>query len=172
MRHIFYFLLIGAFLISCRSDQGLDTNPKVDIYKLKSFTIQPDQTTSPATLLLKDAVLSDTILVADKDIISYTQSSATFSLKNNIAPIIKDYTGNQGFAITVNKNPIYFGIFHPAYLSSMVIGIPTIDPIFYDIKKELTMNYILITGNTYLSQIDKRNDSQIIDALKQSGRLR
>ena len=171
MRYLFSLLLV-IVLFSCKRDEITLNAPKVDIYLLKSFSFKVDQTTSPATISISDAVLSDTLLLRDQDILLYTQSSATFKSSKNIKTIIKDFGSNRGFAVTVNKDPIYFGLFHPSYLSSLVYGLSTIDPITYPLNNNLIIHYEFIAGNTYLQQFDKRNDARIIDALKQTGRVR
>lgn len=167
MRRLFLCCLPLLLFVSCKKEQG----PKVDLYLLKSYTETINQTTTPATLSLSNAVLDDAPFVADEDIRYYKKSTTTFTLKKNIKPIIHDYGADKAFAITVDKQPVYFGKFHPAYLSSIQFGVATIDPVLFS-DNELTIQFAMITGSSDLQQLDKRNDSRIINALKASGRLK
>jgi len=151
----------------CKKEQA----PRVDIYMLQSFTTTVDNSTIPATVSITNAVLAGAPLVRDEDIESYTRSTANFKLSRDIQSIIKDYSSDKAFAVTVDKQPIYFGIFHPLHLSSMVFGLATIAPTLNP-KNELPIRFALIDGNATLLQLDKRNDSRIILSLKATGRLR
>lgn len=173
MRYLLYSLLTISLFAACKKDKAANENAsKVDIYILKSFSLNVDQAANPSTLSISNAVLADTPLVADKDIKLYTQSSATFSLTKNVKTVIKDYGADKAFAITLNKQPIYFGIFHPSYLSSIAFGLATIDPTLYTTENEITIQYATITGNSYLFQLDKRNDDRLINSLRVTGKLR
>lgn len=138
---------------------------------LKSFTANVDVTTTPATVSISNAVLADAPLIADKDIKFYTKSTTTFELKKDIKSIIKNYGADKAFAVTVNNQPIYLGVFHPGYLSFIAFGVATIDPIPSS-DNELNIQFATIEGNTFLLQLDKRNDNQIINSLKATGRVR
>lgn len=153
--------------LSCKKE----STSKVDIYMLKSFTVDVDRTTNPVTLSISNAVLADTPLFEDNDIEFYKKSTTTFKLKKDIKPIIQNYGADKAFAITVNNQPIYFGLFYPGYLSSIAYGVATIDPLFYW-DNELKIHFATIDGNAYLLQLDKRNDSRITNPLKETGRVR
>lgn len=167
MRHIFFYCLTLTVLWGCKKE----TNSKVEIYMLKSFTATIDRTTNLATVSILNAVLADTPFIADADIEFYTKSTTTFKLKKDIKSIIKNYGADKAFAVTVNNHAVYFGVFHPAYLSSIAFGVATIDPILFS-DNELKIQFATIDGNSYLLQLDKRNDSRITNSLKASRRLR
>jgi imidazoleglycerol phosphate synthase glutamine amidotransferase subunit HisH len=161
-------LCLATVLITACSKERTD---KVEIYMLKSFTRTMNTATTPATITYSNAELESSPLVADKNILFYTKSSTTFKLNKNIKPVIIDYAGDKGFAVTVNKKVIYFGQFHPSYYSSIAFGVATIDPILFQ-DNELKIRYATPTGYASLQQFDKRNDNAILDALQASGRLR
>lgn len=167
MRKVFFCYLTLILFVSCKKENSA----RVDIYLLKSFNTTVNQTTTPATIAITNAVLSDTPLVAGQDIEYYTSSTTTFTLKKDIQTVIKDYGADKGFAVTVDKQPIYYGVFHPMYLSSMVFGVATIAP-FPFINTELKIDFVIIDGNSTLQNLDRRNDSRLLSALKDAGKLR
>jgi hypothetical protein len=103
-----------------------------------------------------------TPFILDGDIIAYDQKESVFTLKNDASVKIKlDF--NKKFDLRVGGETIYEGIFWPLYLSSLPDGIafsrfqePEIKVWFNDISK---------------SKKDNRNDSRLIEALKNSNRL-
>ena len=167
MRNVILCCMAIFLLMSCKKEH----TSNVEIYMLTSFSVDIDQTTYPATLTISDPILDEKPLVADRDIIYYEKSSTTFWLRNDIKPLIKDYGANKGFAITVDKKPVYFGIFYPLYLSSIPFGLATISPLISG-SNDLQINFSMIDGSSDLQQLDKRNDPTLLNALKESNRLK
>ena len=167
MRNIILCCLALILLIGCKKEH----TSKVEIYMLTSFTLDIDRGTNPATLTISNTVLADTPLVADEDIIYYEKSSTTFWLRNDIKPIIQNYGADKGFAITVDGEPVYFGVFHPLYLSSIIFGLATISAMPSG-SNDLQIDFPMMEGSADLQQLDKRNDPKLLDALKDSRRLK
>lgn len=167
MRIFIYFSLL-ILLAGCKKK---DLGPRVDIYLLKSFTTSLNTSTVPNTVVISDALLESAPLVADQDILAYTESTRTFTILKNIIPIIKDFGQDKGFAVTVDDQPIYYGRFHPSSLSSMTVGVATIDPLGAS-ESELPIRFFLIGGNATLESLDKRNDIRILNTLRQTNRLK
>ena len=167
MRQIFIYCLTLILFVGCKKEHS----SRVDIYLLKSFTSTVDQSTTPATVSITNAVLEDTPLVGDEDIRFYTKATATITLRKDIQSTIQNYGPDKGFAVTVDNQPIYYGRFHPIYLSSMTFGVATIVPLFYN-NNELKIDFINLEGNSFLQQLDKRNDSRILNTMKATNRLR
>jgi hypothetical protein len=170
MRKIFIYCLAIILLSSCEKECD-QKGAKVEIYMLKSFTVNVNPATTPAILTISNAVLANTPLVADQDIAFYEKSTTTFKLKKDIKAVITDYSSDKAFAVTVDGQPVYFGKFHPAYLSSISFGLATIDPVLYH-DKALQIQFAIIDGSPDLQQLDKRNDDLITSSLQASGRLR
>jgi len=166
MRLIFLSCLTLLLLASCKKQQGSG----VEIYLLKSFTATVDPTTTPAVGTISNAVLDDRPLVADGDIAFYTRSTTTFTLRKNIQPTLQDFGPDKAFAVTVDRQPVYYGRFHPLYLSSITYGVATIAPSLSD-NKNLKIDFAGFTGSDWLQQLDKRNDPQIINRLRATGKL-
>lgn len=166
MRYIIFLSLLLFSLTGCKKEHG----SRVDIYLLKSFTAGVDQSATPAVNTIANAVLEDAPLVSDDNILFYVQDSHTFLLRKDIKGIIQNYGPDKAFAVTVDGEVVYYGSFHPAYLSSMKVGLATIDPILVN-NRELRIDFVNLTG-TFVHQLDKRNDKRIVDALKATGRLK
>lgn len=165
MRHIIFYCLTLTILLSCKKESA----SKVDIYMLKSFTTSINRTTNPGAISISNAILEDTALVADNEIESYTQSTTTFQLRKDIRSIIQNYSTDKAFAVTVDNKPVYYGLFHSSYLSSITFGLATIDP--FTSNQQLTINFTT-NGSSDLLHQDKRNDSRITNSLKTSQRLK
>lgn len=167
MRQIFFYCLPLILFMGCKKEHG----SRIDIYLLKSFTSTVDQSTTLATVSITNAILEDTPLVADQDIQFYTKATTTFTLRKDIQTLIHNYGPDKAFAVTVDNQPIYYGKFHPLYLSSITFGIATIAPFLFN-NNELKIDFTNIEGTSFLQQLDKRNDSRIINTLKATNRLR
>jgi hypothetical protein len=118
---------------------------------------------------VSNAVLAATPLVTDSDIESYDQSTYTFELSRNINAEIKNFGADKAFAVTVGKQVIYYGVFQPSFLSSLRVGIALIDPL--STQTDIRIGFVNITG-TIIHLKDKRNDSRLLFALQESGRLK
>jgi len=166
MKNLLYFACI-LFLFSCKKEGA---NSRVDIYLLKSFSINTDQTTTPYTQNISNAVLEDMPFVKNEDIDSYEEQTSTFILKKDIKELVKNYGSDKAFAVTIDNKPVYYGKFHSIILSSMMIGLPTI--VQELTTNSLKINYIYLGQSADLKRLDKRNDQSILKVLKASHRLR
>jgi hypothetical protein len=166
MKRLSLLCLAVILLTGCRKEHG----SRVDIYLLKSFQSSIDTTKTPAVNFITNAILDDTPLVADEDIKFYTRENCTFTLRKNIQAIIQNYRPDKAFAVTVNGQPVYYGRFHPMYLSSVLYGLSTITPLLTN-NKELKIDFVNLTGR-FVDTLDKRNDARIVNALKETRRLR
>jgi hypothetical protein len=161
------FLVLFLFLLAgCRKNGAA----KVEIYLLQSYTTETNPA-NPNIISINNAVLQDTPFVRDDEIRYYDQQTRTFRIRTNIKQDVQTFGPDKAFAVTVNNIPVYYGRVHPAYLSSMTIGIATIDP-FLTGTNDLQMRYVFIDQMPFLQQLDKRNDPRILDAFRASGRLR
>jgi hypothetical protein len=163
------FLNLVIFLMAmagCRKNGAA----KVEIYLLQSYTTETNPA-NPNIISINNAVLQDTPFVRDDEIRYYDQGARTFWIRTNIKQDVQTFGPDKAFAVTVNNVPVYYGRVHPAYLSSMTIGIATIDPILTG-TNDLQMRYVFIDQMPQLQQLDKRNDPQILNAFRATGRLR
>ena len=163
-------LVVLLGFIGCDKDADL-SKAKVEIYLLQSFTASYDPI-SPGTTSITNARLESKPLVANKDIEYYKQSEYFFKLNKNIKPLVKDFSKDKGFAVTVNGDVVYYGVFHPAFLSSITFGLATIDPFALTTESSVGIQYANFNSNPQLTQLDKRNDPRILEAMAATGRLR
>lgn len=170
MRYL-YCSLILLLISSCKKDSETATK-RVEIHLLKSFSLSINQTTNPATITIANAILADTPFVSNNEIRYYNKATYTFRLDANVKERIKEYGPDKAFAVTVNGQPVYYGVFHPLYMSSLVYGLAYIDPIGLTTNNSLTIAYIKVNGDTTLQKLDRRNTNELLDALKASKRLR
>jgi len=170
MKYLGILLLLGIFGAGCSKNHD-QSNDKVEIYLLESFSTVLNPA-PPYAVSIRDAHLEKTPLVANDDIDYYEQAQYLFKLKKNIKPLIKDFSKDRGFAVTVNDEIIYYGVFHPAFLSSLTFGVATIDPFALTTESSVTLQYLNYYNNVQLAQLDKRNDPRILNALSATGRLR
>jgi hypothetical protein len=154
--------------LSCKKEHS---GNRVEIYLLKSFSLVSNATI-PETVTITNAKLEKNPLVEDSDIEYYKQSEWLFKLKKNIRPVIQDFSSDKGFAVVVNNQVVYYGIFHPAFLSSITFGLATIDPFIFTTDNSVSMQYASLDNNPQLTQLDKRNDPRLLAAMAVSGRLR
>lgn len=169
MKYLLFLAAFALLLASCKKENG--GNNSVEVYLLKSFDTELDASTSPGITRIKNPVLENVPLLENGDIIGYRPSSFTLYLNKNIKTAIEGFGPDKGFAVTVNRKPVYYGRFHPAYLSSITFGLATIDPILSS-GNEMTIQFVKLEGSVELNELDKRNDSRITEAFSASNRLR
>jgi hypothetical protein len=101
--------------------------------------------------------------LVDTDILSYNEKEFTFTLTDAAAKkITVDF--NKKFSLRVGGKDVYNGIFWPLFLSSLPNGI------YYASFQSGTINAGFANNKT--GKVDNRNDKDLIDALKNSNRLR
>lgn len=167
--------LISAMLLlllcsRCSKVDSSDSS-RVDIYLLKSFSRVLDTSRRIGLTTIGEPVLDDKPIVRNSQVLFYEQLSSSFKLSTDIKPILETLGPDQGFAITVDGRPVYFGIFHPAYLSSILYGSATINPSEI-VNNKLKVDFAYMDNFPFLQSYDKRNDPKILQAFKKSGRLR
>ena len=170
MVRLAFLLIVVSFFSQC-SKSSYAPGQKVDIYLLTSFTRTLDTSRQMGIIRVENAVLEDEPLVRNRDILFYERSTSTFQLLRNIQPILDTLDAFHAFAVTVDGEPVYYGTFHPMYLSSILYGSATINPSYMENNK-LKIDFAYHDMFPFLISLDKRNDPTIIDAFRSSGRLR
>ena len=170
MFRVAFLLIVVSIFCQC-SKSSSASGKKIDIFLLKSFTRTLDTSRQMGVILVEDPVLEDKPLVRNSDILFYERSTSTFKLVRNIHPILDTLDAFNAVALTVDGDPVYFGTFHPMYLSSILYGSATINPNYMENNK-LKIDFAYHDMFPFLMSLDKRNDPKILDAFRSSGRLR
>lgn len=158
------FTIITIFL-SCRKD-NVNAEPNVEIYLLKSYqTLSAKCQIDPSL-----SVLQNTATIKNQDILAYSTTDYKFKLTDAAIEKVKAFNDRTPFAVTVNKQVIYYAFYKPGISSSSC-------------DQSITMDIAWASGNEiylrlgYPSQLpgvtieDKRNDPKLIEALMKQGKL-
>lgn len=164
MRPLFYILAISLLCFSCKKDTG-KTASTVEIYLLKNYQMMAGKCQiDPVASTLQDAPI-----IKNQEILKYSPSTYQFKLSENAIQKVKNFGDNMPFAVTVNKQVIYYGLFKPGFSSSSC-------------DNSITMDFNLSSGNISLALgypgplpgvviDDQRNNPDLIAALKTQGKL-
>jgi len=151
--------------LSCRKD-GINAGEKVEIYLLKSYqTITAKCQIDPSL-----SILQDTATIKYQDILAYSRNDYTFKLTDAAFQKVKAFKDRTPFAVTVDKHVIYYGFFKPSFSSSSCLHSITMD-VGWTSGNEI---YLRLGYPGQLEGVtieDKRNDPQLITALKKQGKL-
>jgi hypothetical protein len=159
-------MTITAICLSCKKD-NTDAGKTVEIYLLKTYqTISLKCQIDPSV-----SILQDTPTIRNQDVLAYSKTAHQFKLTDAAIQKVKTFTDRMPFAVTVDKQVIYYGFFKPIISSSSC-------------DHSITMDLDWTSGNKitlklgYPGQVqgvtidDKRNDSKLIATLRQQGKLK
>jgi hypothetical protein len=166
MRSLLLLSLVIFVCFSCNKEKTGNGEP-VEIYLLKtSQPITGKCQTDPAT-----AVLEDNPLVRNQDILEYYQNTFEFKLSATAFQKVNSLSDRTPFAVTVNKQVIYYGFCKPGFSSSSCDHSITMGMSWTsDNKIMLRLGYPgLLSG---VSIDDQRNNPQLLVSLQKQGKLR
>ena len=159
-------LIILVSGLSCKKSRTPGSgNDLVEIYALKSYQlVQQKCQVDPAT-----AVLQDVPVISNDEIISYSRGNYLFALTDGGKQDTETFNTFHAFAVTVNKEVIYYGFYKPFTSSSscdhsitMYISFPS---------KNLVMNLGYPSPMPGITIDDQRNNSKLLAALNAQGKL-
>jgi competence protein ComGF len=172
MKLVILILSTLTVFSSCEKKSKVDKDEpsgknEVAIYILKSSRQVPGFCkVDPST-----AVLSDTPLVKNNEIIEYFKSAREFRLTTEAQRRISMLRERTNFAVTVDKKVIYYGVNMPLTMSStcpnsitMHINIPQQDRIV------LQLGYPAQAADPGIA--DERNNEKLLNALESQNKLR
>lgn len=163
MKRSSFIILISVMLFACKKDATSGGKP-VEIYLLKSFQL----VTGKCQVNAATVVLEDQPLVLNSDITAYNKSEYEYSLTGAAFDKIKTLTPRTPFAITVNKNVVFYFIFMPSIMSSTCDNSITMDLKYQEKQIYLRLGYPWATGTID----DQRNNPAILESFKLQGKLR
>jgi hypothetical protein len=165
MKQLLFILTVTAFFTSCKKDNA-DAGETVEIYLLKSFQTLADKCQVDPAL----SVLQDSATIQNQEILAYSKTEHKFKLTGPAIQKIKALFDKTPFAVTVDKQVVYYGFFKPMFSSSSC-------------DQSITMDLAWASGNEiylklgYPAQLpgvtieDKRNDPTLIATLRKQGKL-
>jgi hypothetical protein len=159
-------VIITALLIfSCKKENAAP-GKTVEIYLLKSFEIINGQCrVNPST-----AIVQDTAAIGNNDIQRYSISDHTFTLNFLTMQRVKAFRDFTPFAVTVDKQVVYYGIFKSSYSSaSCDNSIIMSDNFSADNKIKMQLGYPGLLQGTTVE--DQRNNPKLIATLRSQGKI-
>jgi hypothetical protein len=137
----------------------------VEIYALETFSLISQKCQVDPSM----AVLQANPVISNNEIISYSPTDYLFKLTAQGKQDSEIFESFPGFAVTVNKEVIYYGIHKPFTSSSscdhsitMYISFPS---------RNLVMNLGYPGPLPGITIDDQRNNAKLIDALNAQGKL-
>lgn len=166
MRPIFFFLTIVIFCISCKKE-NVKGGEAVEVYLLKRSQLVTGKCQIDPLL----SVLQDTAIIKNQDILEYSQSKYQFKLTDLAIQKVKTFQDFTAFAVTVDKQVIYYGFFKPSVSSSSCDHSITMDLDWTSGNKiNLKLGYPSLMQSVTID--DERNHSMLIATLRNQGKLK
>ena len=166
MRLVLSLLAIFIITNSCNKKNIAGGN-SVEIYSLKTVQFVPNKCQVDASR----STIEDIPLVTNQDIIEYAKTNYEFKLTDGGIQKLQTLKTRNAFAVTVDKQVIYYGIYMPDYLSSSCDHSITMGLSWSpDNKIRMRLGY---PGQLQSATIDdKRNDPILLAALANQNKLR
>jgi hypothetical protein len=164
MRYSLFCLLMAITLCSCKKDHTTPGN-LLEVYVLQSFQLVNGKCQIDAAT----AILESQPTVFNDDILEYSKSQHEFKLNDAAFQRIRNFHDWTPFAVTVDRNAIYYGFFKPSISSSSCEHSITMDIASFTEKKILLRLGYPGTSGTGID--DQRNNPLLIATLKKQGKL-
>ncbi len=159
-------------LISCRksdSNNIAGASGKVEIYLLDKAVWVPGKCQVDASKSIIDAQP----IIMDSDIVAYYSSENAFEVNAVAFQRIIGLSDKTAFAVTLNKEVIYYGIYKPIFSSSSCDHSITMSTLTFNINEfrlRMGLGYPgLLQGITVE---DQRNQTNLLSALEKQGKLK
>ena len=166
MRPLLFILVLTACCLSCKKD-NIKAGETVEIYLLKTYQTQAGKCQIDASA----SILQDTATIKNQDILEYSKTNYKFKLTATAIQKVRTFRDFTPFAVTVDKQVIYYGFFKPSFSSSSC-------------DNSITMDVDWTTGNNIFLSLgypgplqggtidDQRNNPKLIATLKNQGKLK
>lgn len=164
MRLFVFVFILAVIHLSCKKDNG-QPGEKLEIYLLKSYQLVAGK----CQVAPNSAVMQNTSIVKNEDIIEYVKAEYQFTLSATAAQRIKALNNDgAAFAVTIDRKVIYYGIYKPYYSSSSCANSIIMSYPMSDNKITMSLGYAGTDNNIN----DQRNNPGIIATLTKQGKLR
>ena len=162
MRLLFVLMVIFLFC-SCEKNQ-VEPGEKVEIYLLKNNPMVVGKCQVNSSI----AVLDDTAIVKNDDVIAYSKSSYQFTLTGIAYERIKKIRNGAPFAVVLDTQVVYYGIAMSSFSSSSCSESITMD--YVGSGNQITMSLGYPGTNVHID--DQRNNSKLLATLKYQKKLK
>lgn len=166
MRSLIWIWTITLICFSCKKD-NVKTGETVEIYLLKTF----QTVTGKCQINSSASLLQDTATIKNEDILEYSQSKYQFKLIDPAIQKVKTFKDFTPFAVTVDKQVIYYGFFKPNFSSSSCDDSITMD-IDWTSGNKISLKLGYPGGLEGVIINDERNNLKLIATLKNQNKLR
>jgi hypothetical protein len=168
MRPLLLILFPLCLLLSCTKEDRNAPGTEIEIYTLVSFKWVPSKCRVDAST----AVLAAAPMVTNADITRYDQVALRYHLTPAaVTRLDNQLKPGQPFAVTVDRQPVFVGVYKPGFLSSSCM-------------ESITMSYISPNGTSIQlglgyppsairtpAVIDDPNHPKLIATFKAQGKL-
>ena len=166
MRRFVSILVIALSLAACKKDKATDIK-QIEIYLLESYQLVHGK----CQVDVLSASLKNSALVANDDILWYSGRDYEYGLTANAIQKINALSGRTPFALTLDKEIIFIGVYMPPIMSS------TCDQSITMYVNTISDRAILSLGYPYglqsgSSTSDERNNPRLVNALFRQGKLK
>jgi hypothetical protein len=167
MRSFISILIIALSLAACKKDKPTDIK-QVEIYLLESYQLVPGK----CQVDVSSASLKNSALVNNDDILWYSGKDHEYGLTSNAIQKINALSGRTPFALTLDKEIIFIGIYMPPIMSSTCDQSITLYVNTISNKAILSLGYPygLQSGSSSIS--DQRNNPRLVNALFRQRKLK
>lgn len=165
MQKLLPVLILFISLAGCKKDKR-DGAKEIEFYTLKSYQLVAGKCQVDAST----AVTEDQPFVFNNDILQYVKNKHEYRLTANAIQSISALPPRTAFAVTLNKEIIFLGIYMPMFLSSTCdhsITLFTLDNTAY-----IQLGYPGWIQTAAPAIDDLRNNPSLLAALKAQGKLR
>jgi hypothetical protein len=166
MRTLFFVLTITTLCLSCKKD-NVKGGETVEIYLLKSSQL----VTGKCQIDPLVSVLQDTAIIKNQDILEYSQTNYQFKLTDLAIQKVKTFRDFTAFAVTVDKQVIYYGFFKPGFSSSSCAHSITMD-LDWTSANKITLKLGYPGQLQGVTIDDERNNSKLVATLSNQGKLK
>lgn len=165
MRSILFIALLLIYA-SCKKEK-VTAGERVEIYLLKTIRLVSGKCQIDASL----SVIEDTALIRNSDMLEYAQSASELKLSEAAFQKIKSLWDNTPFAVTVDRQVVYYGIYKPYISSSSCNHSITMQPVpLSDKKVAFQLGYPGLLAGAAID--DQRNNSRLLATFKSQGKLK
>jgi hypothetical protein len=164
MRFLLFILALLFTIASCKKDSVAGVS--VEMYLLKSYSLVPGKCQVDAG----SATLQTIPFIKNEDIIEYSRINYTYKLTDTSFQKINTVWSGQAFAVTVDKQVIFYGIFKPSISSSSCEHSVTMD--FNSQTDHTIILHLGYPNGSASGTSDQRNNAKILNALRAQGKLR